>query len=48
MNHQVLKVNFMCPKCSSNRIESVIIDDTDVKQPIIHCVCESCGSEWVE
>jgi formate dehydrogenase maturation protein FdhE len=38
----------MCPKCSSNRINSVLIDDTDPKQPIIHCVCENCGTEWVE
>ncbi len=38
----------MCPKCGSNHIQSTLIDDSDPKQPIIHCVCESCDLEWVE
>ena len=38
----------LCPKCGSHAIDGVIVDDTDKKQPIIHFVCESCGTEWVE
>jgi len=37
----------MCPKCESNNVVAVVIDK-DEKQPIIHYVCERCGTEWVE
>jgi uncharacterized Zn finger protein len=40
-------VNAMCPKCSSNKIAGVVIED-DPKQPIVHYLCEACGYEWVE
>jgi formate dehydrogenase maturation protein FdhE len=38
----------MCPKCGSNKVSATIVDETDPKQPIIHCICESCDLEWVE
>jgi len=38
----------MCPKCGSTAVDGVIVDDENPKQPIIHFVCESCGTEWVE
>jgi len=37
----------LCPKCDSNKVCGVVIDD-DPHQPIIHYVCEACGTEWVE
>ena len=37
----------VCPKCDSNKVIGVIIDK-DETQPIIHFVCELCGTEWVE
>jgi formate dehydrogenase maturation protein FdhE len=39
--------DIVCPKCSSNNVIGVIIDE-DEKQPIIHFVCEQCAMEWVE
>lgn len=41
----------MCPKCESNNVTGVIIDgdkDPQDGMPIVHFVCESCGTEWVE
>jgi len=35
-------------KCGSTAVDGVIVDDENPKQPIIHFVCESCGTEWVE
>jgi formate dehydrogenase maturation protein FdhE len=37
----------LCPKCESNKVVGVVIDDDPI-QPIIHFVCEACGTEWVE
>ena len=34
--------------CASNKVSGVVIDEVDENQPIIHFVCEQCGTEWVE
>jgi formate dehydrogenase maturation protein FdhE len=38
----------MCPKCSSNKVNVVMIDDNEELQPIFHHTCERCDQEWVE
>jgi len=45
--HDVHGSEMMCPKCDSNKVIGVIVDESDT-QPIIHFVCEACGMEWVE
>ncbi len=43
-----VRSDIVCPKCGSHSVEGIIVDDVDPKQPIIHYICESCGTEWVE
>jgi len=43
----------LCPECDSNNVSGVIIDEDHNPQdnphiPIMHFICKSCGTEWVE
>jgi len=43
-----VRSDIMCPKCGSTKMDIYIVDDSNPKQPIVHCCCELCGTEWVE